>query len=666
MFNKILIANRGEIACRIIRTAKKMGIKTAAIYSDIEVNAQHVKQADEAFYIGTAPSRDSYLQAEKIIAIALANQVDAIHPGYGFLSENAEFAAQCAAAGITFIGPSPAAIRAMGSKSAAKALMEQVGVPLVPGYHGENQDPELLLAEAKKIGFPILLKAAAGGGGKGMRVVWQEAEFFDALTSAKREALASFNDDKFLLEKYLTKPRHVEIQVFADQFANYVYLFERDCSIQRRHQKVIEEAPAPKISTELRQQIGAAAIAAAKAIQYLGAGTVEFLLDQDDTFYFMEMNTRLQVEHPVTEMITGQDLVAWQIQVAAGKSLPYTQEQLKITGHAFEARIYAEDPNNQFLPSIGEIVYLQVPNTSAAVRWDSAVVTHDKITPYYDPMIAKLIVWGTDRLQAIQNMQQALNQLQIVGVKTNTEFLKKIFTQETFIAEEFDTGFIAKYSELLLNTKHNVPAYIITAAALYLVLQQKLQAQNYATAKAQKNSPWFASDNWRLSLEQAQKISLLVAGQEILIEVTPQAEHYLIQMAETEYKMQGRLLDANHLEIILPQQQKIALTVVQLQQQLHIFDANQHYQFARHDVISDIILEEKNKGSLASPMPGTVIALFTEPGKTVNQGDKLMIIEAMKMEHTIHAPHAGTVKNIYFNVGDMVNEGVELLAIESN
>ena len=423
MFTKILIANRGEIACRIIKTARQMGITTVAVYSDADRSALHVKMADEAVYIGAGPSNESYLVVNKIIQAAMQTGAQAVHPGYGFLSENAEFCRQCAAHNITFIGPPVEAILAMGSKSAAKTIMANADVPLVSGYHGDDQNPALLKSEADKMGYPVLLKAAAGGGGKGMRAVHSAEEFEQALSAAKREALSSFNDDVMLVEKYLLKPRHVEIQVFCDSHQNAVYLFERDCSVQRRHQKVIEEAPAPGMTLELRQKMGAAAIKAARAINYQGAGTVEFLLDSRGDFFFMEMNTRLQVEHPVTEMISGQDLVAWQLTVAAGEPLPCSQEQLKINGHAFEARIYAEDPDNDFLPATGRLSLLKPPPESSYVRVDTGVVEGDEVSIYYDPMIAKLIVWGTNRAQALARLTEALSNYRIAGVTTNIGFL---------------------------------------------------------------------------------------------------------------------------------------------------------------------------------------------------------------------------------------------------
>ena len=449
MFTKILIANRGEIACRIIKTAKKMGILTVAVYSDADAESLHVHMADEAVYLGPSPSRESYLLVDKVIAAAKMTGAQAIHPGYGFLSENAEFCRQCHQENITFIGPPVAAIEAMGSKSAAKNIMEKANVPLVPGYHGDDQSEEILKNSADEMGYPVLLKATAGGGGKGMRQVWNASEFSEGLVAAKREAKSSFGDDRMLVEKYLTQPRHVEIQVFCDNHQQAVYLFERDCSVQRRHQKIIEEAPAFSMSEELRAQMGESAIKSAQAIGYQGAGTVEFLLDVDGSFYFMEMNTRLQVEHPVTEMISGQDLVEWQLRVAAGEKLPKTQAELVLNGHAFEARIYAEDPNNDFLPATGKLEFLQTPIESEHVRIDTGVRQGDEVSVFYDPMIAKLIVWDETREKALQRLAKALSEYRINGVTTNIEFLYNLATCKPFVEADIDTGFIEKNNSLI-------------------------------------------------------------------------------------------------------------------------------------------------------------------------------------------------------------------------
>ncbi|MEO8123461.1 MAG: acetyl/propionyl/methylcrotonyl-CoA carboxylase subunit alpha, partial [Burkholderiales bacterium] len=449
MFKKILIANRGEIACRVIKTARNMGVATVAVYSEADANARHVRMADEAVLIGPPAASESYLVGERILEVAKQTGAEAIHPGYGFLSENAEFAEACEKAGIVFIGPPASAIRAMGLKSASKALMEKAGVPLTPGYHGDNQDSSFLAKQAEAIGYPVLIKASAGGGGKGMRRVDAAADFEAALVSCKREARNSFGDDDVLVEKYILQPRHIEIQVFGDTHGNCVYLFERDCSVQRRHQKVLEEAPAPGMTPDRRAAMGQAAVDAAKAVGYVGAGTVEFIATQDGGFYFMEMNTRLQVEHPVTEMITGLDLVEWQLRVASGEPLPLRQEQLEINGHALEARIYAEDPDRGFLPSTGRLVHLSPPPETDHVRVDTGVEQGDEITPYYDPMIAKLIVWGADRRQALARMRQALAQYRIVGVSNNVDFLARLVAVPSFANAQLDTSLIEREQALL-------------------------------------------------------------------------------------------------------------------------------------------------------------------------------------------------------------------------
>ncbi|MBV9756894.1 MAG: acetyl-CoA carboxylase biotin carboxylase subunit, partial [Alphaproteobacteria bacterium] len=507
MFGKILIANRGEIACRVMRTARRLGVATAAVYSDADASALHVAMADEAYAIGAAPARDSYLRIDAILDAAKRSGAQAVHPGYGFLAENADFAEACAAADIVFIGPPPAAIRAMGSKSAAKALMEKAGVPLVPGYHGADQDDATLAAAARRIGFPLLIKPSAGGGGKGMRVVERGENFPEALGAARREAASAFGDDAVLLERYLAQPRHIEIQVFADSHGNAVSLFERDCSIQRRHQKIIEESPAPGLPDEQREQMGAAAIAAARAVGYVGAGTVEFLY-QGGRFYFMEMNTRLQVEHPVTEMVTGQDLVEWQFRVAGGETLPLRQQELRISGHAIEARVYAEDPARDFLPSIGRLVHLRQPEASAAVRVDTGVRAGDAISPHYDPMIAKLIIWGADRAEAVRRLAAALAEYEVLGVATNLALLQAIAAHPAFVRGDVHTGFIAQHPELLAPPAADVPPLALAAAALRVLLDRRRDAEAAAAGSGDPFSPWAATDAWRPNLSGAQDVVL--------------------------------------------------------------------------------------------------------------------------------------------------------------
>ncbi|HZZ12445.1 MAG TPA: biotin carboxylase N-terminal domain-containing protein, partial [Paraburkholderia sp.] len=511
MFNKILIANRGEIACRVAATCKRLGIASVAVYSDADANAKHVAACDEAVHIGGASAAESYLRAERIVEAARATGAQAVHPGYGFLSENEDFARACEAAGIVFIGPPVEAIAAMGSKAAAKALMHAASVPLVPGYHGDNQDAQLLHREADAIGYPVLLKASAGGGGKGMRVVERSEDFAAALASCKREAASSFGNDRVLIEKYLTRPRHVEVQVFADRHGGAVYLFDRDCSVQRRHQKVLEEAPAPGLSAEIKRQMGEAAVAAARAVNYVGAGTVEFIMTASGNFYFMEMNTRLQVEHPVTEMITGQDLVEWQLRVAANEPLPLTQAQLKVDGHAIEARIYAEHPARGFLPSTGTLKHLRMPEgvefgisaaglgaagsgalgRQAPVRIDSGVREGDTITPFYDPMIAKLIVHGATRAEALARLDRALRACEVVGPHTNVEFLQRIVASEPFATGDLDTGLIERHHDALF-----APAKKPFREALALACAALLTREG---GSAHGASPWDALSHWRLN-----------------------------------------------------------------------------------------------------------------------------------------------------------------------
>ena len=668
MFNKILIANRGEIACRIIHTAKRLGVGTVAVYSEADVNARHVSLADEAVAIGPAPARDSYLAAEKLIAAAERTGAEAIHPGYGFLSENAGFAEACGDAGITFIGPSPRAIEAMGSKSAAKTIMRQAGIPLVPGYHGDNQDEMFLLGEAEKIGFPVMLKASAGGGGRGMRAVNGAAEFSEALRSAKREALGAFNDDRMLLEKYLEQPRHIEIQIFCDQHGNAVHLFERDCSIQRRHQKVLEEAPAPGMTDETRGAMGDAAISAARAIDYTGAGTVEFIVDTDGRFYFMEMNTRLQVEHPVTEFITGQDLVEWQLRVAAGESLPASQDQLAVDGHALEARIYAEDPDNGFLPSTGSLGHLRFPAETPQVRVDTGVRQGDTISVYYDPLIAKLIVRAGDRRNCLRRMLEALRQIQVAGVTTNIDFLTSVISHKAFQAADFDTGFIDRYLAELVPEKAPASPGVLALAALYQALRRDSRSRREAATSDDPASPWWATDNWRPNLVEEEHFSFHDGAREHEVGMAVagnRREHserdYVIRTGGQVIRASGRLEADGKLTVIMDTAQR-RVDVVEDHDHLVIFEAGNTCRLKR---LSDggHSTEEEAAGNLISPMPGTIIEVTASEGQQVSKGDTLLVLEAMKIEHTIVAPHDGTVQAQHYRAGDMVEEGVELLVL---
>ncbi|GJM07619.1 MAG: 3-methylcrotonyl-CoA carboxylase subunit alpha [marine bacterium B5-7] len=662
MFKKILIANRGEIACRVMKTARELGIKTVAVYSDADTHAMHVQMADEAHHIGPSPASDSYLDHARILAIAKQSGAEAIHPGYGFLSENAGFAEDCEKAGIIFIGPPAAAIRAMGSKSVAKRRMEKAKVPMLPGYHGDKQDEKTLLDAAKKIGFPVLLKAAAGGGGKGMRRIDHEKDFSAAFAATKREALKSFADDTLLIEKYLTSPRHVEMQVFSDTHGNHVYLFERDCSIQRRHQKILEEAPAPNLDNAIQTRMGEVAVDAAKAIDYVGAGTIEFLLDVDQQFYFMEMNTRLQVEHPVTEMTTKQDLVAWQLHVAAGNPLPCTQAELTQHGHAIEVRLYAEDPANQFLPSTGELALFHVPSHDPHVRLDTGVQTGDHITPFYDPMIAKLIVWGNDRHDAITRMQQTLAETHIVGVKNNVALLRRIVAHPDFANAKLSTHFIDMHQDTLMPAPTPMPADCICLAAVATICQQ----QDVAIAAS---DPWAASDAWQSHLPATQILRFEHDGKTLQAMIEFQADnlHCTVSHSETDktqaFSVTNMRLNGQQLHLTINQQPTTAW-VVENQDTLVIIHQGESFTLMRWSA-NHAHTDSNADASLLAPMPGTVAAVMVKVGEQVASGQPLMILEAMKMEHTITAPHEGTVEDVCYNIGDQVNDGAVLLSLEA-
>ena len=662
MFDKILIANRGEIACRVIRTAKRLGIRTVAVYSDADSSAMHVALADEAYHIGPASARESYLRGDAILEVALKSGAQAVHPGYGFLSENEQFAEACANAGVVFIGPPTGAIRSMGSKSAAKIIMGEAGVPLVPGYHGDDQDPGFLKTEAVRIGFPVLIKASAGGGGKGMRAVLQAADFDDALASAKREAQSAFGDDRVLLEKYLTKPRHVEIQVFADSHGNAVHLFERDCSIQRRHQKVLEEAPAPGMKPALRETMGKAAVAAARAIGYVGAGTVEFLLDEDGSFYFMEMNTRLQVEHPVTEMITGQDLVAWQLEVAAGGLLPCSQKDLVIGGHAIEARIYAEDPSRDFFPSIGRITHLRTPSESAHVRIDTGVREGDEVSIYYDPMIAKLIVWDTDRAGALRRLQKALADYQVVGVTTNIGFLGSVTAHPAFAAGELDTGFIEHHRADLFPEVQPASDRTLALASLDVLLRRSDEAKRTAHNSYEPYSPWNLTSGWRLNFDNHHDLHFVDGEETVTVKAHYRPDGYLLALPGGELLVRGSLDATGDLLADLGGT-RIKATVVRHGSTLTIMGEGRSHMLSIHDPYAQDGDAEADAGRLTAPMPGKVVAVMVEPGEQVEKGRPLMILEAMKMEHTITAPRDGFVARLNFIVGSLVGDGVELLTL---
>jgi 3-methylcrotonyl-CoA carboxylase alpha subunit len=656
VFTKILIANRGEIACRVMRTARRLGIRTVAVYSEADRDALHVRLADEARRI------ESYLEIDPIVAAARDSQAQAIHPGYGFLSENEDFAAACRKAGIAFIGPSAEAIAAMGDKAAAKRLMEKAGVPLVPGYHGEQQDVALLEKEATRIGFPVLIKPSAGGGGKGMRIVKDRASFAASLEAAKREAKSSFGDDRVLVERYLDRPRHIEVQVFGDTKGNVVYLFERDCSVQRRHQKVLEEAPAPGMTPQRRREMGEAAVAAAKAIGYSNAGTVEFIAEQDGRFYFMEMNTRLQVEHPVTEMITGLDLVELQIRVAAGQALPFTQQQLKFEGHAIEARIYAEDPQRDFLPATGRLAHVAFPPESAEVRVDTGVEPGEDITPWYDPMIAKLIVRGADRDGALARLRQALDEVEIAGVKTNVAFLRRIAGSRAFSRAELDTGLIERNRAELFASDRPLESDLLAAAAFAELAEEERAARERAATSGDPYSPWDRVDGWRLNEDSHHDFVFLDGETEHPVRVRFAEEGLRLSVDGKDHSFAGESLEGGALRLRL-NGRAFKARAVREKSDWHVFSAGSYRRLTLKEVLQGQDADTRS-GSLASPMPGKIIQVLTRPGVSVKKGEPLIILEAMKMEHTISAPADGRVKEVHFAAGEQVLEGAELITLE--
>ena len=667
MFKKILIANRGEIACRVAATARRMAIKTVAVYSDADASAKHVEYCDEAVHIGGSAPKDSYLRWERIIEAAQATGAQAIHPGYGFLSENEEFAQACADAGLVFIGPPPSAIRAMGLKAESKQLMEKAGVPLIPGYHGSDQSPALLKREADRIGYPVLIKASAGGGGKGMRAVDKTEDFDEALQSCKREAITSFGNDVVLIEKYAQRPRHIEIQVFGDTHGNYVYLFERDCSVQRRHQKVLEEAPAPGMTEAMRQQMGDAAVAAARAVSYVGAGTVEFIVEQraDEVmnFFFMEMNTRLQVEHPVTEAITGLDLVEWQLRVASGEKLPLLQSELRINGHAIEARICAESPDNNFLPATGTLHVYEKPGCSSfersTVRIDDGVRQGDTISPFYDSMVAKLIVHGQTREEALARLDEALAQTRIVGLNTNVQFLRYVVRSDSFANANLDTALIPREQAALFNQE---PIGLAMSAAASI-------AQTLLSERAQEVAdPFSRRDGW-----QSHGVTLRRFEFEF---------HGASAEAELTYLHDGAL----HLKVIDPAGDTVGPMVfsklesgidLQFAGRRMLVEIHQHgevnHVFASSGATRIMVIDRlahageahADTGRLTAPMPGKVVSFAVKAGDKVSKGQALAVMEAMKMEHSIAAPADGVVAELLYAPGDQVAEGAELLKINS-
>ncbi|MDH1381095.1 acetyl/propionyl/methylcrotonyl-CoA carboxylase subunit alpha [Comamonas aquatica] len=667
MFTKILIANRGEIACRVAATARHLGIQTVAVYSDADAQAKHVAACDEAVHIGGSAPKDSYLRWERILQAAQATGAQAIHPGYGFLSENEDFAQACQAAGLVFIGPPASAIRAMGLKAESKQLMEKAGVPLVPGYHGADQDPALLQREADRIGYPVLIKASAGGGGKGMRLVERREDFAAALASCQREAINSFGNDAVLVEKYVLRPRHIEIQVFGDTQGNCVYLFERDCSVQRRHQKVLEEAPAPGMTESLRAKMGAAAVAAAQAVHYVGAGTVEFIVEQPGgydapdamQFYFMEMNTRLQVEHPVTEAITGEDLVEWQLRVAAGQPLPKQQSELKIIGHAIEARICAENPDNGFLPATGTLQVYRKPACSSFaisdVRVDDGVREGDAISPFYDSMIAKLIVRGDTRAQALARLDAALAQTQIVGLATNVQFLRHVVRSTAFASAQLDTALIEREKAALFD-QQPVPTALAVAAAVAQLLQAE---QTLQTA-----DPFSRRDGWHSHGTPRRSLQLLQGGTTVAASLTTGHDGQLqLQVGDTT----GRLDWQPQGDGLLVQFAGLRSTAqVHVQGEVrHIFTPQGAAVLELPDPLAHAGEHGAEGGRLTAPMPGKLVSFAVQAGDAVTKGQPLAVMEAMKMEHTIAAPADGVVQELLYAPGDQVSEGAELIRIEA-
>ncbi len=670
MFDKILIANRGEIACRIARTAHRLAIRVVAVHSDIEARAAHVRAADEAVAIGPAPVAESYLLAERIVEAAVRSGAQAVHPGYGFLAENAGFARACAEAGLVFIGPPPEAISAMGEKDAAKRAMQAQDVPIVPGYLGEDQGDETLAREAAGIGFPVLIKPIAGGGGKGMRVVASAERMAASLESARREAKSAFGDERVLLECYLERARHIEIQIFADARGNVVHLFERDCSLQRRHQKVVEEAPAPGMSAALRRAMGETAVTAARSIGYVGAGTVEFIADvtdglREDGYYFMEMNTRLQVEHPVTEMVTGQDLVEWQLRVAAGEPLPLAQDEIPLQGHAVEARIYAEDPRRKFFPSSGPLRRLAFPAEGPNLRLDTGVGEGDEVTIYYDPMLAKMIAWDETRDGALRHLRRGLEATRLAGVANNVEFLAAIAGDPAFLAGDLDTGFIARRMGALLPPLGEVEDEVLAAAALDLLLGRREAAEKRARAGGDRHSPWARVDGWRLNDEGRDEVIFRDGEREIAIRVRYLAEGgHALSLPGGEAVVSGRRAGEGGLEIALDGR-ALRAEVAWNEAEVTVLLDGKSRRLVWHDPMALGEVELDVAGGVNAPLPGKILAVLVAPGAAVAKGDALMILEAMKMEHTIVAPGEGVVERVNVESGQQVEEGAELLSFEA-
>ena len=663
VFKKLLIANRGEIACRVAKTARRLGIRTVGVYSEADRFALHAQAVDEAYCIGPAAAADSYLRGDKILAVAKDSGAEAIHPGYGFLSENAGFAEMCERANVNFIGPPASAIRAMGSKSEAKRIMQAAKVPIVPGYFGSSQGQEHLLQQANAIGYPVLIKAALGGGGKGMKVALNEAEFLDQLASARREAKKSFNDEEVLLEKFILRPRHIEFQVFCDKLGSAVHLFERDCSLQRRHQKVIEEAPSG-LSEIQRSNMGESAKAAARAVGYVGAGTIEFIYDQDDAkFYFMEMNTRLQVEHPVTEMITGLDLVEWQIRVAAGHPLPLSQDQIKIKGHAIEARVYAEDPDNGFLPTGGNIIHLEAPKANEHMRIDTGVQAKDDISIFYDPMIAKVVAWGNTREQATTRLISALSNYTILGFPTNLSFLKALLRHQAFASGDFNTKFIEANANELLGNGMKTEAQI-AAAGLGVYLQGIEGSKHLAAEYNRPYSPFYSLGSFRLNMSSAKPMHYQVGSSRYSIRINHEANSYRVQVNDVQFQFQVLNLKGNRM-IVERDGRRLEYTVIRDGRSLWLGN-DQGDALKLEEVMPDIEATGESGQqvkNISSPLPGKIIKVGVKVGDKVKAGQVLVVIESMKMEHMLKAAGAGTVETLYHKEGEFIPSGKPILKL---
>ncbi|KAM9797811.1 methylcrotonoyl-CoA carboxylase subunit alpha, mitochondrial [Syngnathus typhle] len=665
---KVLIANRGEIACRVMRTAKKMGVRSVAVYSDADRHSMHVAMADEAYHIGPPAPQQSYLNMGKVLEVAKKSGSHAVHPGYGFLSENTEFAEACKENGIIFIGPPSSAIRDMGIKSTSKHIMSAAGVPIIGGYHGDDQSDERLRAEAEKIGYPVMIKAVRGGGGKGMRIARSDSEFLEQLQSARREATKSFNDDVMLIEKFVEDPRHVEVQVFGDMHGNAVYLFERDCSVQRRHQKIIEEAPGPGIDAEVRRKLGEAAVRAAKAVNYVGAGTVEFIMDAQHNFFFMEMNTRLQVEHPVSEMITGTDLVEWQLRVAAGERLPLLQDDITLTGHSFEARIYAEDPNNDFLPGAGPLLHLSAPPSDQHTRIETGVRQGDEVSVHYDPMIAKLVVWGEDRCAALKKLRYCLRQYNIVGLSTNIDFLLSLSGHPQFEAGNVSTGFIPQHYADLFPTPEAPSGVAVCQAALGLLLHERKATEDFAGTSGDPFSPFGSSSGWRLNTHVSRSMTLELADKKVIVVVTYNKDgSYGMQLGEERFHVTGELETEDGASFL-----HCSVNGVKSRPKLVILDNSVHVFSTEGGVEMSVPVPKylaaasgsATQGGAVAPMTGTIEKVMVKAGDRVNVGDPLMVMIAMKMEHVIRAPKSGVIRKVFFGEGSQANRHAPLVELE--